>query len=331
MQYEYYYSKLPVMERKIYRTLYNAIKKYKSEVTLAVTLNLHLGRIVRAIEYDHPELYYWNCQKIQLVTSVIGMTVQLKYYFEYAEVLQNAIKIDQGVKAILSKCKNGEASETERFMSIYECMARNISYDFARADVSKNEDMLIAHTIYGVFAKHKAVCDGISKAFKYVLERSGIDCIVVFGKKENSREDHAWNIVWINDKPCHVDLTWAVKNSDKKKINYDYVGLTDKQIEKDHTIAIELTIPECNDEKNDYYIRNNTAMKNERDLQLYLQNNARTKPFEINVRLDFPCKVEDIAKKAEEYIVEHYVLNGQHIKVDVQYREGQNTLVLIGK
>lgn len=331
MQYEYYYSKLPAVEKRIYRLLCDAVKEYKPMVGFALIPNLHFGKIIRAIEYDHPELYYWNCQKVQIVSNIVGITVRLEYYFKYTDVLKNASKIEQGVNEILSKCKNREASEAERFMSIYECMARNISYDFEGAISNKSDDLLIAHTIYGVFAKKKAVCDGISKAFKYVLERSGIDCVVVYGKKEKSGEPHAWNIVWIDDKPCHVDLTWAVENSNKRKINYDYVGLTDKQIEKDHNIDTELVTPKCNDEKNDYYVRNNAAMKSVKDLQLYLQINAKTKPFEVNVRLDFPCKVENIAKKAVEYIVEHYVMNGQHVKIDVQYREGQNTLVLIGK
>lgn len=329
VQYEYYYSKLQPVEKKIYRILYNAVKEYKQEVCFTFIPNLNLGKIIRSIECDHPELYYWNCHNIQFLTNIIKITVQLKYYLKYTDVLQNTSKIEHSIESILSKCKNNKKSDV--FFTIYECMAKNISYDFTRMNSKKSADMLIAHTIYGVFAKQKAVCDGISKAFKYVLERSGIDCIVVLGRKVPDGEPHAWNIVWINDEPCHVDLTWAVENSNKRIINYDYVGLTDKQIEKDHIIDTELIVPKCNDENNDYYIKNNAAMKSIHDLQLYLQANAGTKPFEVNVRLDFPCKIEDVAKKSVDYIVKHYILNGQHVKIDVQYREGQNTLMLIGK
>ncbi len=87
MQYEYYYSELSIVEKRIYRLLYDAIKEYKQKISFGYVLNLCLDRIIRAVEYDHPELYYWNCHKVQYVSSTVQITVLLKYYLTYAEVI----------------------------------------------------------------------------------------------------------------------------------------------------------------------------------------------------------------------------------------------------
>lgn len=67
------------------------------------------------------------------------------------------------------------------------------------------------HTIYGALANNKAVCEGYARAFKYLMDASGIPCILVSGTGTNSRgeeESHAWNYVQINENWYAVDVTW---------------------------------------------------------------------------------------------------------------------------
>lgn len=333
MQYEYYYAALSQPEKRIYRLIYDALKEFKKYIVFEIPNDLLLPRTAKALEYDHPELYYWN--DLQIVTETFGnqMKIELDYFWNQEDVDHNAPKIEKGISSILNKCKGRYDSEYERFLNIYSCMARNITYDNKRSMSNSVEDIAYAHTIYGVFAKHMAVCDGISKALKLVLERSGIDCIVVRGSKPDTGNQslHTWNIVWIDDKPCHVDLTWAVENSRTNKINYDYVGLTDEQIRKDHQIDAFLDVPNCHNSELDYYVRNGKALKTSNDLKLYIQKYARTKPFEINVRLDYQCDIESEAKRASDFIISRYVSNGDFIRIDYKYYEDQNILILVGR
>lgn len=64
-----------------------------------------------------------------------------------------------------------------------------------------------------------------------------------------------------------------------------------------------------------------------------MQTHANTKPFEINVRLDFECNIKEMSKKASDYVIKHFVISGScvEIKVDSQYREGQNILIMTGR
>ncbi len=335
MQYEYYYQELDRREKQVYRGLMEAISKHES---MAVVENggalASVNRVVRALDYDHPELYYWDCRNIVIKTRGNQMAIKLDYYLNKEEISKNKPKIERGIAEILGKCKSQYDSEYDRFKSIYDCMVRNLEYEYSADNGKDIESVFYPHTVLGVFARKRAVCDGISKAFKLVLEKSGIDCIVVRGTKREQgadKEGHAWNIVWIDDKPCHVDLTWAIEQSNKKVINNDYVGLTDKQIQKDHGIDNVLKVPKCNSEELDFYIRNNAVIKRESDLPLYLKKHAEHKPFEINVRLDFQCNMEDMEKKAVDYVITHYVLGNQHVKITSHYREDQNNLIMTGR
>lgn len=170
-----------------------------------------------------------------------------------------------------------------------------------------------------------------------VLERFGIDCIIVQGEKKGAigtSGAHVWNIVYIGDgQTCHVDLTWSLEKSSIGRVNYDYVGLTDAQIQKDHQMKNLMDIPKCDNEEFDYYVRNKSVVTSVEALQKYLQIHANTKPFEINVRLDFSCDIKEMARKASDYVIKHFVITGScvDIKVDSQYREGQNVLIMAGR
>lgn len=66
-----------------------------------------------------------------------------------------------------------------------------------------------SHNILGVFAYHKAQCEGIAKAVKVLLNAVDVKCIVVMGDSvKNGRSvPHAWNIVDIGADPYQLDVT----------------------------------------------------------------------------------------------------------------------------
>jgi len=64
----------------------------------------------------------------------------------------------------------------------------------------------VDHYIYdasGVFVKHYAVCQGISLAFKYIMDYLGIECALAV----SNNSDHAWNLVKLDGEWYHVDVT----------------------------------------------------------------------------------------------------------------------------
>jgi hypothetical protein len=99
-------------------------------------------------------------------------------------------------------------------------------------------------------------------------------------------ENHAWNMVCIDDKWYHIDVTFDLTLK-CKQIRYDYYLISDEEIFKDHNSMDRL--PRTTAERMDYYYSHHLAVYNKRELvNLVIDGLAkRNKSFQfklMNVR-----------------------------------------------
>ena len=81
------------------------------------------------------------------------------------------------------------------------------------------------HSAYGALIKKTCVCQGIAGAFKRLMDKTGVNCDVVFGGLKDRTELHAWNIVKLGDGFCfHVDATWDLASDTPK---FEFFGKDD--------------------------------------------------------------------------------------------------------
>ena len=80
--------------------------------------------------------------------------------------------------------------------------------------------------MYDVLFKNKGVCSGIATTLRIVLKVLGIECKVV------SSVGHEWNVVKLNGKWYHLDLTWDLDNI-KKDYPLEYFLKSESYILKD--------------------------------------------------------------------------------------------------
>ena len=188
---------------------------------------------------------------------------------------------------ILSKVAG--KTEFEKELSLHDILARNVLYD----DVAK-DNLLKFHarsnTILGVLFYKTAVCKGIAKIFKFLLNALDIKCIVVKGKATDDLSGsvsadtlHAWNMVKIDGQPYHVDLTWNISSSDKNMLCHYYFNLSDVDISIDHAISPDL--PKCLSDDKNYYYKSGLIVENKSDLRgiIYkrIQNGINTVEFKL--------------------------------------------------
>ena len=64
MQYEYYRKGFSRIEREVYREIENGLDKHEPYVSFELISMEQLNKIVKAIEYDHPELYFWDNRNV---------------------------------------------------------------------------------------------------------------------------------------------------------------------------------------------------------------------------------------------------------------------------
>ena len=93
---------------------------------------------------------------------------------------------------------------------------------------------------YSALVLGKTVCAGYARAYQYLLQKLGIPCYYCTGY---AGENHAWNIVKLEDTYYNVDVTW----SDTKPQNYLYFNGTDADYAKDHIRRdLAVNLPVCN-------------------------------------------------------------------------------------
>jgi hypothetical protein len=175
----------------------------------------------------------------------VALTYAPSYIMTGAELASAKASFESGVEMILSGI-DSSMSEFERELYIHDTLAKRVTYDLEAEN---------AHNAYGAIAEGRAVCDGYSEAFHYLLRRAGIQSFVVIGSSENPATKqavgHAWNIVRIDGKYYHTDLTW---NDQGDKIYHAYFNLTDAEIKEDHEITeTAYELPECNSGEANYF------------------------------------------------------------------------------
>jgi transglutaminase/protease-like cytokinesis protein 3 len=153
------------------------------------------------------------------------------------------MKVDSIVKKYSSSFANPDKladliNETffmpeEKARAIYTWIALNIEYD-VRALKKKTNDISYSYSseeeriekerkIFEDLAKQtikkkKAVCQGYSTLFKYLCDKAGVECVIVYGASKTNKYDigkmpkeydHAWNAVRINNEWKLIDVTWG--------------------------------------------------------------------------------------------------------------------------
>ncbi len=212
-------------------------------------LNKDFQSAWNAFSYDNVELFYIDPTKITLTNEYHSLGGIKTYKISigpgnntyYYKDTFNAKEQADAAKSYLENIKKQMIEQTAaddtytKIAKIHNWLIYFISYE-------NNENSKDQYTIYGALKNGKAVCEGYSRAFKYLMDGIGVPCVLVSGTGTNSQgqtETHAWNYVQINEKWYAVDVTWddPVVTGGVKLINemkYKYFLKGSKEFFKEH-------------------------------------------------------------------------------------------------
>ena len=95
----------------------------------------------------------------------------------------------------------------EKERAVYQWLTDNVVYDHDHYNPLVELDPN-SFNPYGPLRNGKGVCLGFATTFQLLMDLSGVECITVVGAAFQSQEDHAWNMVRLNDTWYCVDATW---------------------------------------------------------------------------------------------------------------------------
>lgn len=184
------------------------------------------GQMVQHILADHPEIFYVG-QRVGMRASLLKAEAFVDYTYSPSEVTQITTQLEEAADSIIREQINDYQSDYDKVRVLHDYLKCNLEYDVMAAGSTNLNDCNIAqaHSIVGALLNHKCVCDGFSKALKYLCDRISVECWVVCGSGNSllTVGPHAWNIVKINGYYHHVDVTWDNQYSDSAAMpNYGY-------------------------------------------------------------------------------------------------------------
>lgn len=233
------YSTLTDIQKGYYEKLYDAvIAQQASWIVLGPASDNYKNDIAivrNAVSFDHPDIfwlpsYYAAATAISTEnekTAVIYFSNapdgNPSYLVSRSEAERMAKKLNEAVEKIAEQITSDDPYEIE--LQLHDILCKNTVYTDA-----PNDPMI--YTAYGAIVNGKALCEGYSRAMQLLLNRMGIDSVVVTGSAGGV--GHMWNLVEIHGAWYHLDVSWDDLGDN---ISHGYFNLSDDMILHDHTFS----------------------------------------------------------------------------------------------
>lgn len=275
---KFYYHALPIEKKSIYKELYEGFKSRSSAIEIHTDISRispkDVSDIAMYVYNDTPSFYYLDVTKCSYATVPFGYIYAPSYIYTAKEIEESDKKLEAILNIFRSEHISSSMSEYQKEKAIHDYLVKTVSYDHdALTSATHAYD---AFNVLGPLLKKRAVCWGISCAFKLLCDYCRIKSFVVIGDTIPKQGDagHAWNMVKIDEKTFHVDVTWDIKDKGDISFCYDYFNLDDKLIRFDHTWKSTL-YPPCDSIQHNYYYKNRLYVKSVGDLSTYISNRLR--------------------------------------------------------
>ena len=163
----------------------------------------NVSRIKSYLFNENPELFLLDGSlSYSFYSDGLLSEIRLKYNCSVSEYKARMKKVEAAADKLLQGLSGGNLTDVQKALLLHDRLALHCEYDmgvYTSAGPGPN-----ARNIYGSLVERKAVCDGYTRAYLYLLGKVGIKSVM----NRSAKLNHSWNIVWIGGKPYHVDVTF---------------------------------------------------------------------------------------------------------------------------
>ncbi len=226
-----YYAMLSEKGQHLYRQIYaNAGELYPAFAPVETVTAGELKNIFAAVYNDHPELFWMETAYAgKFIRNGVCVEIDLKFN-RTAQDIQNAQALfDENAGQFLSAAQNF-AGDYEKEKFVHDALIGKTSYQLG-AEMNQSA--------YSALVNGQTVCAGYARAFQYLMQQLGVPCYYCTGY---AGENHAWNIILLDDGYYNVDTTW----DDTGEGTYDYFNKTDADYADSHLRQdMSVYLPSC--------------------------------------------------------------------------------------
>lgn len=234
------YSLLTDKQKQAYLTLVDGILKCKSSIDISDCniIDSDYDKAFAAILADNPHAISTRGAGRTTLSGGKMLSIRYTYNLTAAECSEIMKKVEQITADVIAEAKN-LPNDYERVKLFHDWIINRTTY------IDNGESYL--WRLDGPIIQAKSVCEGYSKAFSYLCQSVGIECLLVSGTAVSSISSgpHMWNMVKIDGSWYHTDVTWddPVRTDGKPVLRYDYLLISQAKISKDHSVESTFKIP----------------------------------------------------------------------------------------
>lgn len=151
------------------------------------------------------------------------------YSSQKAKYDEKISKIDNEIADLVATVK-AEDDLITKYRLIFDYLTTTVEYDSEEFESVKSGNGMLSkdnYNLYNALVRKKAVCLGISDAFKYICQKCNLECVTIIGDLDSTKDKnycHAWNLVPMYGDWYLVDCTFSLKTSDEEisSLYWDY-------------------------------------------------------------------------------------------------------------
>ena len=247
----------------LYDTLEKAVTKHSESVNIRIA-NVTYDEfmlVYQTFVNDNPSYFWVRNGAMGYINSLTKKVGSCKpQYADFRDLASAKEVYEDRVREILSGVDDSW-SDVEKAKYLHDYICNNVEYD----TTAQNQ-----YNAYGALVEGRAVCEGYSRAMQDLLQRVGIECFAVMGEcvkgtvpvaqndaiQSKTVESHMWNLVKLDGKYYHLDVTWDDQNG---FVYYGYFNVSTEKILKDHIIEkAQVNIANADSTLGIYYISGKT-------------------------------------------------------------------------
>mgnify|MGYP003293019458 CR=1 FL=1 len=185
-----------------------------------------------AFDYDNPQFFWIGHGYGGKRLGTVVESLHLDFSRNMSESKNETEKFTQKAAELIQEAMQ-YTDTVERIKFIHDSIIVGTEYTNA------NNNNRYIYEADGPLVYGQALCEGYSKAFMYICQASGIECICI------SNPEHTWNMVKIKNRWYHIDLTYDDIESLNSMCGYDYFLLSTSTMLNQRNIQCFYPIPEA--------------------------------------------------------------------------------------
>jgi len=200
------------------QTIYDGLNSFQKRIDVE-KFNLSSGDFKTRVENvlnSCPELFYVEAEYSCETLNDRVISYMPKYNSTPSQMTSQKNYLEGEMNKIISQV-DSSWTDFEKIVFIHDYLAQNFEYDTSYK----------IYDAYQFFTKGKGVCQAYTAVFAGLMTKLGIDVTTA----ASDSMQHIWNVVKLNGKWYHVDVTWDDPTNDKFGLaNHNNLLLSDSKI-----------------------------------------------------------------------------------------------------